>query len=107
MLSTAIETLKKDVFDAIKSDKVAKSFETALLSTFPPESEQDADCKKMAKTFGELAAGYLAGALATPLSKAIDKFVKDAGIQITIPPSVVSPHGPCSGSIPPSNVKIL
>lgn len=106
MLSTAITPLKQDLFNILTSEDTKIAFKNAITSTFPSNSKNNSDFEKFADSFGEIAAKYL-GALAEPLSQAIDKYVKQIGIQITIPETVISPNGPCSGIINTTDVKII
>lgn len=56
-------------------------------------------------------ANKFAKKLSSGMADAIYKFVKDIGINITIPPTVIAPPGimggPCTGSILPQDVKVL
>ena len=63
------------------------------------------EMEKKAKDFSEQ--------LSKDMAEAIYKFVKEIGINITIPPSITTPPapptlpgGPCSGAIPVSNITI-
>ena len=103
MLKTAVETLKMDIFKAFKDKDVMDAFSEALMSTFPEGGD---DFKSVADDFGEIAAGYLAKALAKPISDAIYKFVLQADINI-VPTKLISPQGPVTGVINPAEVKII
>ncbi len=106
MLSTALPILKQDVYKILKDDSVAECFTKALLTTFPASVNNDPDCMEIADNFGKVAAQYLAGTLTSPLCDAIDKYIKEIGIQI-VPKKLTSPLGPVSGVISPEEVKIL
>lgn len=105
MLSTAKPKLKTDIEMALKSDKVAKVFENALLSTFPDISDENG-AQDTAEVFGKLCAKGLSSALAQPITDAVDAYVKEIGLMIT-PMTLVSPVGPVSGAIQPTEVKVL
>jgi hypothetical protein len=59
----------------------------------------DKQAKKYAKAFADTVAGDMA--------KAIHDFVKEIGIQISVPPSVIAPSGPVSGMIPMTSFTIM
>lgn len=58
---------------------------------------------KQAKDYAKALADTLSGDMA----KAIYDFVKEIGIMVTVPPSVVAPSGPCTGSIPMTSFTII
>lgn len=105
MLSIAKPKLKLDIQMALKDDRVAKVFEEALLSTFP-DIDGDNGANDIASDFGKLCAKGLASALAQPITDAVDAYVKEIGIIIT-PTTLISPMGPVSGVIQPTDVQIL
>lgn len=108
MLSVAITPLKMDIFNALKSKECQEAFAKALMSTVPGDCGNDPEAIEMANKYGEIAAGYLAGALATPLAEAIDKYVKSIGLMIT-PTALISPPtgGPVTGVITTQEVQVL
>ena len=67
-------------------------------------SEAKSELDKAAKKFADEAAG--------PTADAIYNFVKEIGIIISVPPTVISPitpilpGGPCSGAIPQTNITV-
>lgn len=70
------------------------------------KSSMESQGQKFALKFAQTAAG--------PVATAIHDFVKEIGIMITVPPSVIAPPlppalpgGPCSGTIPMTNITIL
>ena len=105
MLSTAKPKLKIDIEMALKSDRVAKVFENALLSTFPDISDESG-AQDIAEAFGKLCAKGLSSVLAQPIADAVDAYVKEIGLLIT-PTTLVSPVGPVTGVIQPTEVKVL
>ncbi len=105
MLSVAKPKLQLDIDAALRSDKVAKVFENALLSTFPDVSDENG-AHDIAEAFGKLCARGLSSALAQPITNAIDAYVKEIGLQIK-PTFLVSPAGPVTGTIIPTEVKVL
>ena len=90
---------------ALKSDKVAKVFENALLSTFPDISDENG-AQDIAEAFGKLCAKGLSSALAQPITDAVDAYVKEIGLLIT-PTTLISPVGPVTGVIQPTEVTVL
>ena len=48
-----------------------------------------------------------ANSLSSDMATAIYNFVKEIGIQVTVPPSVIAPSGPCSGVIPMTSFTII
>lgn len=64
------------------------------------------------KTSFEKKANDFANTAADPTAKAIHDFIKEIGITITIPPTIIAPTtiilpgGPCTGIIPMSNIQI-
>ena len=105
MLSTAKPKLKLDIEMALKSDEVAKVFENALLSTFPVINDENG-AQDMAEAFGQLCAKGLATALSQPITDAVDAYVKEIGLLIT-PMALAGSMGPVSGTIQPTEVKVL
>jgi hypothetical protein len=105
MLSTAKPILQLDIQNALNSSSTQKVFENALLSIFP-DIDDDNEGKKMAEMFGKLCAKGLASALSQPLTDAIDKYVKEIGIMIA-PKTLMSPMGPVTGAIAPTDVNIF
>lgn len=59
--------------------------------------------KKLANDYAE----ELSKSLAKDMAEAIYNFVKEIGIQVTIPPSVIAPSGPCTGVIPLTSFTII
>lgn len=103
MLSVAKAKLQLDIFNALRDDKVKKAFAVALKSTFPDIVD---GCDDIADQFGEIAAKGLSSALAQPLTDAIDAYVKEIDLVIT-PTALISPVGPVSGVISPTDVQVL
>jgi len=103
MLSTAKIKLKMDILNTFKDKAVVEAFSKALESTFPDKTDTSKD---IADQFGKIAANAMAVAVAPKLCDAVDAFVKEIGILIT-PTALVSPVGPVSGVISPTDVQIL
>ena len=71
-------------------------------------SNYDSDNKKAMEDKANEFADTLSKELAGDLATAIYDFVKEIGIQInTVPPSVIAPSGPCTGTIPMTSFTIL
>lgn len=100
MLTTAKPILEQELYK-VAYDAYMEQF------TSNPEAqkyagEANAEMVKFANKF--------ASKLSSGMADAIYKFVKEIGINITIPPSVVAPGGvggPCTGVILPQNVNVL
>ena len=105
MLSVAKPKLMLDIKSALSDSKTAKVFEEALKSTFPDITD-DNKGNDTAKMFGKICAKGLAAVLAQPLTDAIDNYVKQMGIIVT-PTTLISPMGPVTGVIKPTDVQIL
>ena len=99
--------LEKDLNDAF-NNAAKEAYMTQFKSNNVAEAgRHDAAAKskyeKQAKEYAQTLADELAGKMA----QAIYDFVKEIGIQVTIPSSVVAPSGPCWGTIPMNNFKII
>lgn len=55
----------------------------------------------------QLNANSFANTLAAPMADAIYDFVKQMQITATVTGTVISPSGPCTGSIPPTSFTII
>lgn len=71
-------------------------------------------CDKEAKIAIENAATKFSQEAAGPTATAIYNFVKEMGIAISVPPSLIAPPlppalvgGPCTGTIPQPNITIM
>lgn len=106
MLSAALLPLKQDIMNAINSDAACDAFKKAFQSTFPTIVEGNPDAEEMADSFGKIAAGYFAAAVAGPLGDAIDKYVRSMDLIIT-PATLVAATVPVTGAISPQEVQIL
>ena len=114
MLSTAKPTLQNSINSILE-----KAAYEAYMTQYEPnqvsqasnyDSEIKSELEKKADDFSKKFATKASG----PVATAIHDFVKEMGIMITIPPSVIAPPlppalpgGPCSGTIPMTNITIL
>jgi len=105
MLSTNLPKFQADLFTILTSEASKKAFEQAILTTFPSEAANDENAKKIAETFGKVAAAYL-GALAQPLANAINDHIKEIGIMAT-PTALTCAVGPVAGAITPTDVQVF
>lgn len=71
-------------------------------------------CDREAKIAMEKAAIKFSQKAAGPTATAIYNFVKEIGIIVSVPPSVIAPPlppalpgGPCTGVIPPTNITVM
>lgn len=114
MLSTAKPTLQNSIKSILE-----KAMYEAYMTQFSPNkisdlSKYDGDMKKALEKKAEDFSKMFASKASGPVTTAIHDFVKEIGIQITIPPSVIAPPlppalpgGPCTGMIPLTNIQIL
>lgn len=106
MLATAKTVLQNSLLSML-IDAYMTQFVPSLDSDgSAADGEANSKMRQKATNFAKAAAG--------PTADAIYKFVKEIGIDISIPPSVMAPPspptlpgGPCSGMISMNNVKIL
>ena len=94
------QKLKKAFFDAGYSAYMTQYQPNAI-----PEAQkydEDDSLKKLQEKLATDYANELSESLAKDMAEAIYNFVKEIGIQITIPPTVIAPSGPCTGAIPPN-----
>lgn len=98
-LISAKKDLRNELYDAFYDAYMTQYTKNTSDKVYTDdERDRENGFKKLAKDFSnELADG---------MSDAIYNFVKDMSINITIPPSVVSPSGPCSGTILNTYIKI-
>lgn len=83
-----------------------KAFHDAYMSQFQNNSEAGKYNNDSKKSI-EKAADKFSQQLSKDMAQAIYDFVKEIGIEVIIPPTVISPSGPCTGSIPMTNFTIL
>ena len=102
LLTILQEAAFKMYMEQYASNKVAeaKSHDPLIKSSMESQGQ------KFALKFAQSASG--------PVATAIHDFVKEIGIMITVPPSAIAPPlppalpgGPCSGTIPMTNITIL
>lgn len=114
MLSTAKPILQAKLLQMLQ-DASYEMFMTQFSSNEVLEAKvYDIVNKKSMEKMGKEFSLKFAQTAAGPVATAIYDFVKEIGINITVPPSVIAPPlppalpgGPCSGAIPMTNVKIL
>ena len=114
MLSTAKPTLQNNIksilekaaYEAYMTQYAPNQISQASKYDDQIKSELEKKAKDFSKKFAEKASN--------PVATAIYDFVKKIGIVITIPPSVIAPPlppalpgGPCTGTIPMTNITIL
>jgi hypothetical protein len=98
-LKSAKTILQQDLFNAFK-DAYMTQYEDNKVS------EASKYNPNMKQALNEKAIKF-ADSLSTDMAEAIYNFVKEIGIQVTIPPSVIAPSGPCSGTIPMTSFTII
>lgn len=97
------QDLKKAFKDAAYDAYMTQFKSNSLLDAQKYDNDTKDAMEKQAKDYAKALADTLAGDMA----KAIYDFVKEIGIMVTIPPSVIAPSGPCTGSIPITNFTII
>lgn len=88
------QDIKQAFFDAYMTQYESNSVTAA--SKYDGETKKSME--KKAREFSE--------SLAKDMATAIYDFVKEIGITITVPPTVIAPSGPCTGTIPMTCVKV-
>ena len=107
MLSTVKMTLQSDIKDAFE-----KAAYDAYMEQYQPnkvsEAKSDNDTKKGFEDLADKFAKKFASSISKDMATAIHDFVKEISIQVnTIPPSVISPSGPCTGMIPMTSFSVM
>lgn len=114
MLSTAKPILQAQLLQILQKAAyemyMAQYSSNTMKEVSKYDSEREVKMKISANEFSIKFAQSASG----PVSTAIHDFVKEIGINITIPPSVIAPPlppsipgGPCTGTIPMTNIQIL
>ena len=96
------EDLKNAFYDAAYKAYMTQHQPNAISEAQKHDNIGKKQMEKLAIDFAE----ELSNSLAKDMSEALYNFVKEIGIQITIPPTVIAPSGPCSGVIPPTSFTI-
>ena len=108
MLSSELLKFQKDIMDIMQkaSEKAAiDAFEETIESTGVIDIDNNItkEIKKTAKKFGKKFGSTFSNEVSADLAKAIMNYIKSAEIMITCQPTalttVVSPVGPCTGSL--------
>lgn len=106
MLNIAKPILQQKLLPILKNAYMTQYEGNKVVEASKYNSESELLFQKKAQEFAMKAAG--------PVADAIYKFVKEIGIQVTIPPSVIAPPlppalpgGPCSGIIPMTSFTII
>ena len=71
------------------------------------EDPEIGSCNSEAKSELDKAAKKFASSLSGDMAQAIYDFVKEMSIQATVTGTIISPSGPCTGSMPPTSFTIL
>lgn len=117
MLSTAKMTLQSDINDAFKKaahDAYMEQYQSNKVSEAGSKTDEesgkkyDDQTKETMEGLAEKFAEKFASSISKDMATAIYDFVKEIGIQVnTIPPSVISPSGPCTGMIPMTSFSVM
>ena len=98
------QDLKKAFKDAAFDAFMTQHEPNSLQEASKYDNENKAMMEKKANEFAKT----LSDSLAKDLATAIHDFVKEIGIQInTIPPTVMSLSGPCTGMIPMTSFTVM
>lgn len=98
-LGVAKVTLEQDLKDAFKTAGYDAYMEQFLKSN--TTSKSDSDAQKGFEDLAEKFSKTLSESISKDMAQAIYDFVMEIGIQVSsVPPSVIAPSGPCSGTIP-------
>lgn len=84
----------------IMKTRIKNALKKAFKSTYLYDDGEDGD--EVAEKFASTAAGPITDAVVG----FVDGCIKSQLITITVPPTVLSPMGPCSGAIAPTFVQI-
>ena len=107
MLSTAKMSLQSDLKDAFEKaayDAYMEQYQKNAVS----EAGNDSDIKKGMEELADKFAKKFASSVSKDMATAIHDFVKEIAIQVnTIPPSVMSLSGPCTGMIPMTSFSVM
>jgi hypothetical protein len=107
MLSTAKMTLQSDLKDAFEKAAYDAYMEQYQKNKVP-EAKSDSDVKKGFEDLADKFSKKFASSVSKDMATAIHDFVKEIAIQVnTIPPSVMSLSGPCTGMIPMTSFSVM
>lgn len=98
MLSTAKAKLKTDLYKCFLEAYAKQYMETQGVGYADLNAQISAQIAKSGHTF--------ANKISSGMADAIYDFVKEIGINITVPPTVMCGPTPCTGTIPMTNVKV-
>ena len=114
MLSAAKPTLQNNIKQILEKAAYEAYMTQYSPNEVPEASKYDSKTKDAMKKKAEEFSKKFAEKASPSFAIAIHDFVKEIGIQITIPPSVIAPPlppalpgGPCTGMIPSTNIQIL
>ena len=114
MLSTAKPILQSQLLQILQNASYEMFMTQFAKNQISEAGKYDGDRENKMKQFASEFSQKFAQEASGPVAQAIYDFVKEIGIQVTIPSSVISPAkppplpgGPCSGMIPMINIKIL
>ena len=114
MLSTAKPILQTQLLKILQKATYDMFMAQYRKNAIPEASKYDIDAENKMKTQALEFSNTFAQKAAEPISTAIYNFVKEIGIIVAVPPSVIAPPlpptlpgGPCTGTIPMTNIQIL
>lgn len=107
MLSTAKMSLQsdlKDAFEAAAYDAYMEQYQPNKVA----EAKSDNDVKKGFEDLADKFSKKFASSVSKDMATAIYDFVKEIAISVnSVPPSVISPSGPCTGTIPMTSFSVM
>lgn len=98
-LKTAKPILQQDLYNAFYDAYMEQYKSNSVTELSSMDAEINIAFQNQAKKFSKV--------LSEEMAQAIYDFVMEINIQATISGEIVSPSGPCSGTIPPSNFNII
>jgi hypothetical protein len=114
MLSSAKPILQTQLLQILQKAAYEMYMTQYSRNTIEEAGKYDGDRENKMKQFANEFSIKFAQSASGPVSTAIYDFVKEMGIMITVPPSAIAPPlppvlpgGPCSGTIPMTNIQVL
>lgn len=114
MLSSAKPILQTQLLQILQKAAYEMFMTQYSSSTIKEASKYDGEREAKMKICANEFSIKFAQSASGPVSTAIYDFVKEMGIMITVPPSIIAPPlppalpgGPCSGIIPMTNIQVL
>lgn len=114
MLSVAKPILQVQLLQILQKAAYEMFMEQYASNKIVEAKSHDPLTKSSMESLGQKFSLKFAQTASGPVATAIHNFVKEMGIMVTVPPSAIAPPlppalpgGPCSGTIPMTNIQIL